>query len=1736
MTVALFCATALTVDAQGIRYSLSRVRVTVPVNSTDSNVITNLVSLTGGVTNASFDVSGLPAGASATLTDTNGNALLSTTIDTNLWLTLNTVNIAEGLYTFNLNASGMDTNGIPVTNSIPFILQAAHIWNGSLNVSNNWATAGNWLGGVPGANNDAVFGDLGAQTNTAFSSGIAFTNIGIDADTAVGSVRFAQSVYVTADTTNALFHTVRLAAGRTLSITGTNGFSVMRDYISDFSDPDRTIGVTISGGVGSRVVVSNEAANFSVLVGNTVQPTLSMSNLNTLVVNVSRLGLADFQTYPLYREINNALNSGRDTNGYSGFPRRLIANIYLARTNFITANYKDPDNYTNEFTRGYALGYQNNEQSGNGSSVNTFFLLGASNVFWMDGVCFIRASSASGNTGFLRFVTNNGVAIFRSTNGGRMSVFTVSDDGGTNGASSNVKANIDFATGNGFVDILADRLYISRDRTMIQSNQTPNVQGDLTIGRGIVDVNTAILGYQEHSNKVDWTTLFGYQPYLNYCQGRLFVTNGGTVRVNGTLTLGYTADNNPEGSAQQYNTYGQITIFSNSTVTADSIVCDGGLNFTSISQPRQNRITITRGTLLVTNTIGDAPGLTLDALITTAGTNVLFVNPARTNIFVKSLQNLGATPTVIRIASLTGVSSYPVQIPLISYETATPFMVADVSTLGAGFQGYILDNVANKTIDVYITTNPPNTLIWRGNISSDWDTTTKNWITAVGGLETNFTLGDSVTFDDSSAITNVNIVDSVVPGQSGTGVSVNNTARNYVLSGGTIAGTSSLVKQGTGTLEINVTKQGPVTINAGALTGSGQVGSTTIATNVMMNFSGFVNGGLISTGAVVLASGSSVNGGVAIRGGSLANSGTISTAPGTMTIVGGALVTNTASGIMNVAGGNWQVSARSILANFGTINTLNGRLNVAPSAAPFDGGKYFGTGFFFDPDGGLSGIDGRFAINPSAVVSAGDAPENSVGTMFIGARVDLNNTPASGIGVLRVDVDFGNSQTNDIIQADKWNNVTGMILMTNINPGAGTFADGQVFQIFQNNNGSGFVNTIDVNGTYPLISPTLPGPGLQWGMAAFRPYGLLSVTNTALVWDGNGTQTWDTNSTANNWKSGQAFSDNQGAIFDDTASGSTTVTLTTPVAPAGIAVVISSNVVAGVTNFMVTTNFPAMSPGMIVSNAIRNYTFMPGSTNAKITGMTGLYKAGSGTLTILTTNDFTGNSYITGGTVEVTNVTGLGVVNANGVTGNGVELFFDGAGGTLRYLGLVSASWPRAMVINANNATIDVASSTNELTAAQILGPGGLTKTGPGTLVLNSTDSFQGGTTLSAGTLRVNNGSDRLGTGTLNLAGGTLLFSANPFAVTNSIAVTADSQIISTNNYILNGPWGGSGTVSITNSGVFSLSGNLAAFSGVISLGTSSGNLRFNNATNANNNTGSAAATFDLGTASATLSNLNGGAVTYHLGALLGGANTILAGRSTNSPVWPDGTTYSIGANGSNTAFYGTIANGLDTVSVVKVGPGGLALNGNNTYTGLTTVSAGTLGGTGVISGPVTVTAGGTLAPGASIGTLTINNALTNVGTVFVEVSKNGPTLTSDKVVGLTSVVYGGALVVSNVGPNALVGGESFQLFNIGGSGDFTSINPALTGGLSWNFDPTTGILSVIGGTTQPTLSFVNNGISLTFSWTPASGFKLQSQTNSLNVGLTSNWGDYPGGGTPPVNVPIDPAQGTVFFRLISTP
>ena len=132
--------------------------------------------------------------------------------------------------------------------------------------------------------------------------------------------------------------------------------------------------------------------------------------------------------------------------------------------------------------------------------------------------------------------------------------------------------------------------------------------------------------------------------------------------------------------------------------------------------------------------------------------------------------------------------------------------------------------------------------------------------------------------------------------------------------------------------------------------------------------------------------------------------------------------------------------------------------------------------------------------------------------------------------------------------------------------------------------------------------------------------------------------------------------------------------------------------------------------------------------------------------------------------------------------------------------------------------------------------------------------------------------------------------------------------------------------------------------------------------------------------------------------------------------------------------------------------------------------------------------------------------------------------------------------MVSNVAGIQPTNGQTFQLFSVPAtfSGNFSSITPALTGGQSWSFNPTNGVLSLVASVnTNPTnLTFTVTSSNLNLSW-PADhiGWRLLVQTNHLAAGISANTNDWMSvagsSGTNQVSLPVDKATPTEFYRLV---
>jgi len=197
-----------------------------------------------------------------------------------------------------------------------------------------------------------------------------------------------------------------------------------------------------------------------------------------------------------------------------------------------------------------------------------------------------------------------------------------------------------------------------------------------------------------------------------------------------------------------------------------------------------------------------------------------------------------------------------------------------------------------------------------------------------------------------------------------------------------------------------------------------------------------------------------------------------------------------------------------------------------------------------------------------------------------------------------------------------------------------------------------------------------------------------------------------------------------------------------------------------------------------------------------------------------------------------------------------------------------------------------------------------------------------------------------------------------------------------------------------------------------------------------------------------------------------------------------------------------------------------------------------TLLGGGSVTNGLTSSAGSTVAPGSTntTGTLTVSGAVTLGGATYMKLSG----ATNDQVNSLTNIVYGGTLIVTNIG-SALSAGSNFALFHgTSYSGSFTSITlPTLGSSLFWQTNlSVNGTISVVGPSSPiPNINSVSqSGSNLIFSGTngPASGtyYVLTSTNLALPV---SSWtrlstNSFSASGTFSVTNPIVTSGPPGFF------
>ena len=225
-------------------------------------------------------------------------------------------------------------------------------------------------------------------------------------------------------------------------------------------------------------------------------------------------------------------------------------------------------------------------------------------------------------------------------------------------------------------------------------------------------------------------------------------------------------------------------------------------------------------------------------------------------------------------------------------------------------------------------------------------------------------------------------------------------------------------------------------------------------------------------------------------------------------------------------------------------------------------------------------------------------------------------------------------------------------------------------------------------------------------------------------------------------------------------------------------------------------------------------------------------------------------------------------------------------------------------------------------------------------------------------------------------------------------------------------------------------------------------------------------ATNGLGIAGAVTFGLNSTGK-LQLGNILGltgltaNAGSLTAGTVETGAVGTQTLTMTI-ASANN--FGGVLQNGTGTLALTKAGVGTLTLTGNaNTYSGATTISAGTLsvtntsgsatgtsavavnnngtlGGTGIVSGIVSVASGGSIAPGtAGVGNLTLGGLTLSAGSQLNYDITNTSTLDQITVVNNNGLTLNGGQVNINGGASPFTANGVYNLIaytgTIGGTG-----------------------------------------------------------------------------------------------------
>ncbi len=430
---------------------------------------------------------------------------------------------------------------------------------------------------------------------------------------------------------------------------------------------------------------------------------------------------------------------------------------------------------------------------------------------------------------------------------------------------------------------------------------------------------------------------------------------------------------------------------------------------------------------------------------------------------------------------------------------------------------------------------------------------------------------------------------------------------------------------------------------------------------------------------------------------------------------------------------------------------------------------------------------------------------------------------------------------------------------------------------------------------------------------------------------------------------------------------------------------------------------------------------------------------------------------------------------------------------------------------------INVVNPGDVLTISAVIGNAsgattpGITKSGSGLLVLSANDTYTGTTTISSGTLQLGDGVANNGS-VGAIADNAVLTFANPNAQTYSGAISGSglSTIAGPGALTLSGTISGSGALSKTGTGLLTLSGN-NTFSGATTLSAGTLDLASQNAVK-----------------NSTVAMSGGGTLVFDSSAggafTLGGLSAPSAGPGYDIALQdnagsPNPVAVTVGGNNASTTYAGDLSG---SGSLTKSGTGMLTLSGTNSYSGGTTVSAGTLqmGAALALSGNLAVGSGGLLDLNGNSPTVA---GLSGAGTVGNNAASSSSTFTvgaSNATSTFSGVIQNGSgqvgLTKTGTGNLTLNGANTFS-YSYGGP------TTVLAGTLTSSQDFTgTSYLAVASGATvvanTSNLTYNNAGPAAFAPWyvngVVYSSSGVVQTTGNVTLGGGTLTGAAPGGGS----------------------